>query len=106
VLGVAVALVSANVITALTVFYTLITVGLFVPILGGLYIKRAGSVHAWGAIVAGVGTAAVREFAFGAGTFEGLTPAMAGLAAAILVFLVLLPVGSRPRPDRRVHGAK
>jgi len=97
ILGVAVALVAANVITALSIFYTLMSVGLFVPILGGLYIRRAGSIAAMGAIIAGVGTVAVRHFVFGGATLRGLTPAMAGLAAAVVVFLILLPVPSRPR---------
>ncbi len=97
ILGVAVALVAANVITALSIFYTLMSVGLFVPILGGLYIRRAGSIAAMGAIIAGVGTVAVRHFVFGGATLRGLTPAMAGLAAAVVVFLMLLPVPGRPR---------
>ncbi len=97
ILGVAVALVAANVITALSIFYTLMSVGLFVPILGGLYIRRAGSIAAMGAIIAGVGTVAVRHFVFGGATLRGLTPAMAGLAAAVVVFLILLPVPGRPR---------
>ena len=92
ILGVAVALVAASVITALTIFYTLMSVGLFVPLFGGLYVRRAGSAAAMGAIVAGVGTAAVRQFVFGGATVGGLTPAMAGLAAAIVVFLALLPI--------------
>ncbi len=92
ILGVAVALVAASVITALSIFYTLMSVGLFVPILGGLYVRRAGSAAAMGAIVAGVGTAAIRHFVFGGATLGGLTPAMAGLAAAIVVFLALLPI--------------
>ncbi len=49
-LGVLVALVAASVITALSIFYTLMTVSLFVPILGGLYVSRAQSREALGAI--------------------------------------------------------
>ncbi|MDQ3213720.1 MAG: hypothetical protein M3Q85_13655, partial [Acidobacteriota bacterium] len=52
---------------------------------------------AMGAIIAGVGTVAVRHFVFGGATLRGLTPAMAGLAAAVVVFLILLPVPGRPR---------
>jgi solute:Na+ symporter, SSS family len=93
-LGVAVALVAANVITALKIFYTFMTVGLLVPVLAGLYVRRAGSTEAMGALVAGVGTVVLRQFAFGGTTLYGLTPAMAGLAAALAAFLLLLVAGA------------
>jgi solute:Na+ symporter, SSS family len=93
-LGVAVALVAANVITALKIFYTLMTVGLLVPVLAGLYVRRAGSTEAMGALVAGVGTVVLRQFGFGGTTFYGLTPAMAGLAAALAAFLLVLAAGA------------
>jgi solute:Na+ symporter, SSS family len=93
-LGVAVALVAANVITALKIFYTLMTVGLLVPVLAGLYVRRAGSREAMGALVAGIGTVVLRQFAFGGAPFYGLTPAMAGLAAALAAFLLVLAAGA------------
>jgi SSS family solute:Na+ symporter len=96
-LGVLVALVAASVITALTIFYTLMSVSLFVPVLGGLYVPAARSREAMGAIVAGVATVVVRQFVFGGVRVYGLTPAMAGLAAAAGVFGALLLL----RGDRR-----
>jgi solute:Na+ symporter, SSS family len=96
-LGVLVALVAASVITALTIFYTLMTVSLFVPILGGLYVPRARSREALGAIVAGITVVVLRQFVFGGASFHGLTPAMAGLAAAAVVFGALLLVQRRAR---------
>jgi solute:Na+ symporter, SSS family len=89
-LGVAVALAAANVITALSIFYTLMGVGLFMPIVGGLCVRRAGSREAMGAILAGVGTVILRQFVFGGAPLYGWTPAMAGLAAAVLAFVLLL----------------
>jgi SSS family solute:Na+ symporter len=89
-LGVLVALVAASVITALTIFYTLMSVSLFVPVLGGLYVPTARSREAMGAIVAGVATVVVRQFVFGGVRLYGLTPAMAGLAAAAGVFAAIL----------------
>ena len=76
-LGVGVALAAESVITALSIFYTLMGVGLFVPIIAGLYIRRAGSTEAIGAIIAGVGTVVVRQFVFGGEKLYGVTPAMA-----------------------------
>jgi SSS family solute:Na+ symporter len=88
-LGVGVALVASSVITALTVFYTLMSVGLFVPIVAGLCIKRAGSREALGALVAGVATMSIHQFIFRAAPFHGWTPVMVGLAAAWAAFLLL-----------------
>ena len=88
-LGVLVALVAASVITALTIFYTLMSVSLFVPILGGLYLPRARSLEALGAIAAGILVVVLRQFISGGARFYGLTPAMAGLAAAAVVFVLI-----------------
>ncbi len=95
-LGVAVALVAASVITALSIFYTLMSVSLFVPILGGLYVPRARSREALGAIGAGIATVVLRQFAFGGARLHGVTPAMAGLTAAAVVFLTLLVLRRTP----------
>jgi SSS family solute:Na+ symporter len=89
VLGVLVALAAASVVTVLMVFYVLIGVGLFVPILSGLYIRRAGSPEAMGAIVAGVGAAAIHQFVFGGVRFFGFTPSMGGIAAACATFAMV-----------------
>jgi SSS family solute:Na+ symporter len=102
-LGVLVALVAASVITALTIFYTLMSVSLFVPILGGLYVPRARSREALGAIAAGITVVVLRQFVAGGVRFYGLTPAMAGLGAAAAVFVLLFVSrrggGSGPSPS-------
>jgi SSS family solute:Na+ symporter len=92
VLGVGVALAAASIVTVLTVFYVLIGVGLFVPILSGLYIRRAGSAEAMGAIVAGVSAAAIHQFGFGGVPLFGFTPSMAGIAAACATFAMVFLV--------------
>ena len=97
-LGVGVALAAASVITALSIFYTLMGVGLFVPIIGGLYVRRAHTRDAMAAIIAGVATVVVRQFAYGGTRFYGFTPAMAGLAAAVAVFLAFVAVHAKPAP--------
>jgi SSS family solute:Na+ symporter len=55
-IGVLLAVVLQTVIGALTIFYSLLVVTLFVPILGGLYTTRAGSAAALAAIAGGVAT--------------------------------------------------
>jgi SSS family solute:Na+ symporter len=95
-LGVGIALVADSVITTLSIFYTLMGVGLFVPILGGLYVRRAGSTEALGAIAAGVFTVVIRQFVFDGAPIFGFTPAMAGLAAAVIMFTLLLAIRTTP----------
>jgi SSS family solute:Na+ symporter len=89
VLGVGVALAAASIVTVLSIFYVLMGVGLFVPILSGLYIRRAGSAEVMGAIVAGVSAAAIQQFVFGGVPLLGFTPPMVGMAAASATFAVL-----------------
>ncbi|MBI3047544.1 MAG: sodium:solute symporter family protein [Acidobacteria bacterium] len=84
-LGVLLSIYLATVIGALTIFYSLLGVSLFVPVIGGLSSKRAGSAAAMAAIVAGVAALLVVRFAAG-GAFPGLDPTLAGLVAAALAF--------------------
>ena len=53
-LGVLLAVVSPSVIGALSIFYTLLGVCLFVPMIAGLYVRRAGAPEALAAIAGGV----------------------------------------------------
>jgi SSS family solute:Na+ symporter len=83
--GVLLAVTLDTVIGAVTVFYSLLVVTLFVPVVGGLYVTRASSREALGAIAAGVGVLfAVR---LGAGGAPWLDPTLAGICAAATVFL-------------------
>ena len=82
ILGTGLAIVAASIQTALQVFYTLLTVSLFVPVLAGLYSRRVASPEAIGAIAAGVGLFLVVRLGTAGGGLAGLTPAMIGLAGA------------------------
>ena len=69
--------------SVLGLFYNLLTVSLFVPVLGGLYTRRVGPAEAMGAIAGGVGTyVAVEVLAMGEPVL-GMTPAMIGLLGAL-----------------------
>jgi len=86
VLAVVLAVVLETVIGALTIFYSLLVVTLFVPILGGLYTRRVRSAEALAAIAAGV--AAMFAVRLGpAGSYPWLDPTLAGLMAASAAFL-------------------
>lgn len=81
-MGVGLAIVLPSVIDALTIFYALLSVSLFVPVLFGIYSKRGGTPEALAAIVAGVTVLLmVHFFTDGAGV-AGLSPTLVGIMAA------------------------
>jgi SSS family solute:Na+ symporter len=84
IVGVLLAIVLETVIGAVGVFYSLLVVTLFVPVVGGLYVERAGAREALAAIVVGVTTLfAVRAFG---GSSPWLDPTLVGICAAATVF--------------------
>jgi SSS family solute:Na+ symporter len=99
-LGVGLAIVSRSIVDTLTIFYTLLTVSLFVPILAGLYMTRARTPHALAAIASGVTAMLVVQIATGGGGWGVLTPALIGLTAAIAAFLVVLFMQREARKGR------
>jgi SSS family solute:Na+ symporter len=101
-LSVVLAVASRSIVDTLTIFYTLLTVSLFVPVLAGLYIARARTPHALAAIGAGVAGMLVVQLATGGRGWGALTPALVGLSAAIAAFVI----ASIAYPSRReVHDA-
>jgi SSS family solute:Na+ symporter len=88
-LGVLLSVYLSTIVSAMTVFYSLLGVCLFVPVLGGLYSRRAGTAEALGSIVAGVATLLVVRFGV-AGRHAWLDPTLTGLAAAAGVFFLIL----------------
>lgn len=98
--AVVLALVAESVISALTVFYTLMGVGLFVPLLAGLFVPRTSTVGALLSILTGIG-AVLYTRTFGAPGPSWLTPAMCGLitgAVALGVSLLVAPSRRRDQP--------
>ena len=88
-IGVILAIVLQTIVGALTIFYSLLVVTLFVPVLGGLYIRRARGSDALAAIVAGVVTMFAVRFG-AAGQRLWLDPTLAGLVAAGIAFAVAI----------------
>lgn len=89
-LGIALAIVLGSVVNALTIFYTLLGVTLFVPIVAGLFVRRTTSAGAIAAIAAGVAGMLALEGATGGRGWGVMTPALGGLLAAIAAWLVSL----------------
>jgi SSS family solute:Na+ symporter len=97
-LGVVLSIYLSAIVQAMTVFYSLLGVSLFVPVLGGLCSRRAGQAEALGSIAAGVLTLLVVRF-WVAGRYAWLDPTLSGLVAAALVYVAILIV-RRPQPRR------
>ena len=89
--GVVLSVHPATVVAAMTIFYSLLGVSLFVPFLGGLYTRRAGSPEALWAIAAGVMTLLIVRFRLSA-QHPWLDPTAAGLAASGLAFVLVLAI--------------
>ncbi len=92
--GVLLAIVIPTVVSALTIFYSLLAVSLFVPIIGGLYSERAGSREALASIGAGVLTLLlIRSFMIA--QYPWLDPTLTGIIAAAVAFFMALALRSR-----------
>lgn len=100
--GVALAIALPSVIGSLSVFYTLMSVSLFVPIVAGLYTRRPGTPAALAAMAGGMaGVAAVRLGAVPAAAW--VTPYTVGLTAAAACFVAgtfLSPARTRSSPPQ------
>lgn len=94
-LGVVLAMAADTIIDSLQVFYTLLTVILFVPVLGGLYLKRLGAAEAVAAVAAGV-SALIGLVLFNEGRGLGaFSTSMIGVGAAAIAGLLAMMVGRR-----------
>ncbi len=89
-LGVGLAIILPSVISALTVFYALLSVSLFVPVLAGIYTRKGGVPEAFAAIVAGVMVLLFVHFHTGGQGYGALNPTLVGLAAASVSFCLVL----------------
>ena len=95
--AVIVAMQSKTVVDALGVFYTLVSVSLFVPIVAGLYLRRPRAVDALAAIGGGIMAVVAAQLWNGGKAIGLFTPAMCGLAAAAVSFTVVTMVFSQRR---------
>jgi SSS family solute:Na+ symporter len=71
------------VIVALTIFYSLLSVSLFVPVVAGIYLQRVRTLEAGAAIGAGVGTLIAVQLATDGRGVWGWTPTMLGLIVSV-----------------------
>ena len=87
--GVVLSIFLQTVIGAVTVFYSLLVVTLFVPVIGGLYVRRASSREALAAVATGVLALVVVRF-WVAGSYPWVDPALSGIIASAVAFFAVL----------------
>jgi SSS family solute:Na+ symporter len=87
--GVVLSILLQSIIGALVIFYSLLVVTLFVPVVGGLYTKRAGSAEAMAAIVGGVATLLVVRF-WVAARVPGLDATLSAIVVGAVAFLAVM----------------
>jgi solute:Na+ symporter, SSS family len=84
--GVLFALQLNTVAQALGIFYSLLGVSLFIPIVGGLFVPRAGTAHALLAVVTGVTTRLLLQYVTGLPPYAWADPTLLSLLVAAVVF--------------------
>ena len=98
--GVVLAIQLATIIGALSIFYALVGVSLFVPVIAGLAGGRGGVPEAIASIAAGIATLLAVQLGTGGRGFGILNPNLLGLAAAAAGFvLVFIARGRRARVE-------
>jgi len=85
-LGVGLAILLPTVVDALKAFYGILTVTLFVPLVGGLVSSRPRAVHARTAVVLSLVVTVVCRAALSASPLQAWVPFAAGIVAAAAVF--------------------
>lgn len=93
-----------TIVGALAIFYSLVGVSLFVPVVGGLLSRRAGTREALASIAAGVITLLSVHVATNGLGFGILNPNLLGLAAAAVAYVAVMPVGRASVPARSMNG--
>jgi SSS family solute:Na+ symporter len=97
-LGTSLAIVSESIAAALSFFYTLLTVSLFVPVIAGACSRRLSAPEAVASIASGVTLAAIIQIASAGRGPAGLTPTMFGLGGAALGWAVVSVLKTRSAP--------
>lgn len=96
--GVFLAIALETVVGALAIFYSLLGVSLFVPVIGGLFTPRAGAPEALASIAAGIGTLLLVQFSTGGRGYGIFNPNLLGLMAAAIAFGIVMALRARRTP--------
>jgi SSS family solute:Na+ symporter len=88
-LGVVIALVFETVIDTLTIFYSILSVCLFVPVVAGLHYRKTGAVEALAAIGTGVATLLAVHLRTAGRGYGIWTPTLLGVAVSAVAFVLV-----------------
>ena len=88
-LGVVIALAFETVIDTLTIFYSILSVSLFVPVVAGLHYRKTGAVEALAAIGTGVLTLLAVHLRTAGQGYGIWTPTLLGMAVSAVGFVLL-----------------
>ncbi|MBA2301501.1 MAG: sodium:solute symporter family protein, partial [Acidobacteria bacterium] len=88
--GIVLAIQLETVIGALGIFYSLLSVSLFVPVVGGLITRRAGASEALASMAAGIVTLFFVTYTTGGRGYGLLNPNVLGLGASALAYVVFM----------------
>jgi SSS family solute:Na+ symporter len=94
--GLGMALVLPTVVDALKIFYSLLTVVLFVPMVGGLLWARATTRATMASIVVGTPLSLAVHLATAGHGINGVPPVVLGLVASATTFIAVTLSGKRP----------
>jgi len=97
--GMMLAVALGSVVNALTIFYTLIGVSLFVPILAGLFSRRTTPSNAFATMIGGISTALAVHVLTGGRGWGVVSPAVAGLTVAAAVWMISLAAANSTKPS-------
>jgi SSS family solute:Na+ symporter len=97
--GIGLAVTIPTVIDALTVFYGLLTVALFVPIVAALWLRRTDGLAALASIVAGLTVLVAVHVHTGGAGIAGWRPDTLGLCTAAGAFALVLAARRREEGD-------
>ncbi len=84
ILGTGLAILAVSMISLLSIFYSLLVVSLFIPILIGLYTQRLGTVEAYSSIATGVGLFTLVHFLTQGNRVFGLSPQIIGVIGSTI----------------------
>jgi SSS family solute:Na+ symporter len=92
VLGIAVAIWASSIVDTMKIFYSVLSAGLFVPVVAGLYLGRAGQPEALAAMGGGVAVTLAIDVLAGPAGLAGVAPVLWGLTASAVALMLVLGV--------------
>jgi SSS family solute:Na+ symporter len=94
VLGIAIAIWAGSIVRTMQLFYSVLSAGLFVPVIAGVFMPRARRGHAFAAMTAGVLATGAVHLATGGAGLMGVAPVLWGLMASATAMAIALAMAT------------